>query len=182
MASAGSERPWRYKAAAWLCFGLIMGSASIGARAAATEPATAAPGEVSLTVGGQVQHPLRLTVSDLRKLPPITVDVSFKTGHGQVHAAFTGVSLWLLVERAGIAGEVGKDRHHLQHSVLVSGRDGYAVALSVGELDPRFEGKSVIIAYARDGQPIPENGIRLVVPGDQEGGRSVRDVVSVELK
>ena len=37
----------------------------------------------------------------------------------------------------------------------VTGADGYVVALAVGELDPEFEGKSVLVAYARDGKPTP---------------------------
>ena len=182
MARAPSACPLRAKAAAWLCLGLLMGTVSMASLALATEPPTPASGDAALTIAGLVQHPLRLTLSELRQLPPTTVDVSFMTSHGQEHAAYTGVSLWLLIERAGIADEAGTNHHHLQHSLLVSGRDGYAVALSVGELDPNFEGKAVILAYARDDQLFPENGIRLVVPGDQKGGRSVRDVVSVELK
>ena len=68
----------------------------------------------------------------------------------------------------------------LQHTLLARGRDGYAVALAIGEIDPRMEGKSVLVAVARDGQPLP--ALRLVVPGDAHAGRSVRDLVGIEIK
>lgn len=53
----------------------------------------------------------------------------------------------------------------------------------MAELDPNFEGKQVIIAYERNGEPIPGNiGLRLVVPGDKHGGRSVRDVIRIDVR
>jgi hypothetical protein len=65
--------------------------------------------------------------------------------------------------------------------VAITGRDGYAVALAVGELDPHYEGKSVILAYAGGEPPASIAARRLVVPGDKHGGRSVRDVTSIEV-
>ena len=54
--------------------------------------------------------------------------------------------------------------------------------LTLAEIDPEFEGKRVILAYWRDGQPLPGGELRLVVPGDHRGGRSVREVVKIELR
>jgi hypothetical protein len=68
----------------------------------------------------------------------------------------------------------------LRRSLSVTGRDGYAVALSFGELDPDFEGKQIVLAYAKDGKALET--IQLVVPGDRRGGRAVRDVVSVDVR
>jgi len=53
----------------------------------------------------------------------------------------------------------------LRHVIILTGRDGYAVVLSASELAPDFEGKSVILALTRRGEPIkPEEGVRLIVP------------------
>jgi hypothetical protein len=52
--------------------------------------------------------------------------------------------------------------------------------LALAEIDPEFEGKQVLLAFRRDGQPMPGE-LRLVVPGDRRGGRSARDVVRIEL-
>jgi hypothetical protein len=59
---------------------------------------------------------------------------------------------------------------------------GYAVALAIGELDPHYEGKSVILAYAGGDPPATAAQLRLVVPGDVHGGRSVRDVAAIEVR
>lgn len=37
----------------------------------------------------------------------------------------------------------------LKHTLLITGRDGYTVALAIGELDSHYEGKSLILAYVR---------------------------------
>ncbi len=134
------------------------------------------------TLDGLVDHPLTLSAADLAALPATEVDSSFQTGHGQQTGHFKGVSLWSLVERAGLAVEPGNRRNSLRHYLLVTGRDGYAVVLSIGEIDPDFEGKAVILAYDRDGKPEGGDGLRLIVPGDRHSGRAVRDVVHIEVK
>ena len=65
---------------------------------------------------------------------------------------------------------------------MITGRDGYAVALAVGEIDPHYEGKQIIIAYAGGEPSASASSLRLVVPGDFHGGRSVRDVAKIELR
>lgn len=54
------------------------------------------------------------------------------------------------------------------------------MALSIGEIDPRMEGKPVLIAVTRDGEPV--NDLRLVVPGNVHAARSVRDLASIEVR
>jgi hypothetical protein len=148
---------------------LAAGLFGLGAAAGADPPA-------GIALSGHVEHELRLTIADLRALPQTGIDVSFQTGHGPESGHFTGALVWDVVQKAGITDTAGpKSRHHLQHAVLVSGRDGYTVALSVGELDPDFEGKQAILTV--DGA----DGARLIVPGDKKGGRDVRDVVAIEV-
>ena len=55
-------------------------------------------------------------------------------------------------------------------------------ALAAGEIDPRYEGKSVILAYEGGEPPAASAALRLVVPGDAHGGRSVRDVATIEVR
>jgi len=121
-----------------------------------------------------------LDLAAVRQLPAVEVRVSFLTGHGTEQATYTGPLLWSVLERAG---EVeGDPRTRLRRTVAVTGRDGYVAVLALAEIDPDFEGKQVIVAYQRDGQPIPGDALRLVVPGDRRGGRSVRDVVRIEVR
>jgi hypothetical protein len=51
----------------------------------------------------------------------------------------------------------------------------------LGELDPQYRGKSVILAYAGGDPPASFSALRLVVQVDVHGGRSVRDVSRIEL-
>ena len=132
-----------------------------------------------LAIGGRVMHPRTLALADLRAQPPVTVEVEHAHEKDAQRHAFTGALLWPLLTEAGPVDEPGK-RTFLQHTVLARGQDGYAVALAVGEMDPNFEGKQVLVAYAEDGKPL--SGLRLVVPADVRGGRGVHDLVAVEVR
>jgi hypothetical protein len=113
-------------------------------------------------------------------MPPITVDVDFATGGGRKSETYTGVSLWSLLKKAATVDAPGKNAA-LLHTLTIIGRDGYGVALAIGEIDPHYEGKQVILAY-QGGEPTASfEALRLVVPGDAHGGRSVRDVVRIEV-
>jgi DMSO/TMAO reductase YedYZ molybdopterin-dependent catalytic subunit len=134
--------------------------------------------DASVAIGGQVQHPGPVTVADLQKLPATTVPVSFMTGKGSESATYTGALLWTVISTAAPIDGPRKNAG-LRHTYLVTASDGYAVALSEGEIDPNIEGKSVILAYEKDGKP---SGIRLIVPGDKHGARAVHDVVKIDVQ
>jgi hypothetical protein len=130
---------------------------------------------------GSVQQRLVLDKALLESFSPFTVDVTFETDKGKKSGRYTGVLLWSLIEKAVLADVSGKNAA-LRHTLLITGRDGYAVALAIGEVDPHYEGKSVILAYAGGEPPASIAAPRLVVPGDKHGGRSVRDVASIEVR
>ena len=48
-----------------------------------------------------------------------------------------------------------------------------------GEIDPGFAGNEVLLAVEEDRHPLKRP--RLVVPGDERGGRYVSDVTTVSL-
>lgn len=157
------------------------GGATPEAVAATTVPPAVAATASGVTIDGKVRQILHLTAEDLARLPAVTLDMAFKTKHGNEKGRYTGVSLWSLLEQAGFA-EAPESRAYLRQTLLATGTDGYGVAIAIAELDPRFEGKGAIIAYARDGHPLGNGGLRLVIPGDLHGGRSVRDLVHIELR
>ncbi|MCX5578075.1 molybdopterin-dependent oxidoreductase [Kaistia terrae] len=141
-----------------------------------------AEGTTALAVlDGAVRHSLELSEATLRAVPKTTLDVDFATGKGRETGRYAGALLWTLVEQADLVNEAGKNAV-LRHTLLVTGRDGYAVSLSIGELDPHYAGKDVILAYEGGTPPVSPTNLRLVVPGDAHGGRSVRDVVRIEVK
>jgi Oxidoreductase molybdopterin binding domain len=131
---------------------------------------------VTIASGGNT--PVLLTAMQLAKLPEVTVSVSFGTDHGQFHGTFSGPLLWtVLVDSKAI--DPKSPRRHVDEIALITGSDGYAAALALGEIAPVFENKSVILAEQMNGKPLGPDHFRLVVPGDRRGGRSVRDVVSI---
>lgn len=139
--------------------------------------AGAAP-DGAVSVGGEVEHKLQLTIDALKAMPQTEIDVSFETAHGTQSGHYTGVLLWNVIQQAAIAeAPDSKAKHHLRHPLIVTGRDGYAVVVAVGEIDPDLEGKQVILT-----DDDAANGVRLIVPGDKHGARDVRDVVRVEVR
>jgi hypothetical protein len=134
-----------------------------------------------LTVGGHVAHPAQLTLEQLKALPPVTVTLTFQSDHGPQSGTWTGPLLLDLVRQAAPVDNGSDKSAPLQHTILARGRDGYAAVLAIGEIDPRFAGNKVIVAYRRDGKPMERQTFRLIVPGDAHGGRSVNDLVSLTI-
>lgn len=133
---------------------------------------------VTLTLRGRLAHPRSISLADLQAMPAVTVDVSH-AGHDVARTnRYTGVLLWSLLQEAEPIDENGP-RTHLQHTVRATGQDGYSVALAIGEIEPGFEGKQVLVAYAEDGRAMAT--LKLIVPGDTKAGRSVRDLASIDL-
>lgn len=128
----------------------------------------------------QSETPRSVDRAALGQLPPITVHVSFLTSHGPEQGSYTGVLLWTLLDHTGSIDP--KPRRRITRTVTVTGRDHFSAVLALAEIDPEFEGKPVVLAYRKDGHPIGADELRLVVPGDHRGGRSVRDVVRIDIR
>lgn len=136
---------------------------------------------LALSVSGAVKAPHSFTLAELQKMPWTTVEASFQTEHGTCHGTWLGVSLWTLLDQSG--GLNAPEKESLRHWLVVTGRDGYAVVLSVGEIDSAVGHAAAVVAWSEDGKPFdPTHGLRLILPGDRKGGRDVRDVVSIEVK
>ena len=113
-------------------------------------------------------------------MPAATVELDSTTSKGVEHMKYTGPLLWTPMQAAQPVDDPSGGNTALQHTILARGQDGYAVALSIGEIDPRMEGKPVLVAVTQDGKPV--NYLRLVVPGDVHGARSVRDLASIDVR
>jgi hypothetical protein len=146
--------------------------------ALANTDARAADQSVVIATSVELTHTIDPAM--VERLPAIEEKVSFLTGRGPEQASYTGALLWSVLAEAEMLG--GDRRARLRRTIMVTGRDGYTAVLALAEIDPEFEGKRALLAYRRDGQPIEGHSLRLVVPGDRHGGRSVRDVVRIELR
>jgi hypothetical protein len=112
---------------------------------------------------------------------PVKTHISFLTEHGTEGADYTGATLGSVLQELGLITSTNpRDRE--RQAIVVTGHDGYTVVLAMAEIDPAFEGKQIVLADEVNGQPMPAGEIRLVVPGDRHGGRSVRDVARIEVR
>jgi DMSO/TMAO reductase YedYZ molybdopterin-dependent catalytic subunit len=138
----------------------------------------------SFTIKGAVDHPRTVTPADLQHEPQTTETVFMHTGHRALTGKFTGVSLWTLLEEAGVTTDATKKNDILHRSVVVTGSDGYSAVLSIGEIAPEFGGDQAIIAYQEAGKPIDgaDGFARLIIPGDKAAGRAVSAITSIEVK
>jgi hypothetical protein len=142
-------------------------------------PARATTSADTVAVTGAVHHPKRLTIAELDAMPQHSKEVAFGLGAERASHTFKGALLYDVVTGAGPAVDP-KVKGDLQRFVItVVGADGYAAALAWGELDPRLENKTVLLATSEDGEPLARP--QLVVPFDTENSRYVDDVVRVDV-
>ena len=114
-------------------------------------------------------------------LARITQRVSVITGNGEQQNEWTGPLLWTVLDASGvIEGANQREQAHLV--ARVTGADGYAAVIALGEISPLLADRPILLADELNGAPLPDHALRLVVPGDRLGARSVRDVVRIEIE
>ena len=160
--------------------GLAMAAFAIaGPCLGADAPAAAEAPPAGVIVLGPA-GPLVMSPDDIAQLPAIHIEAAFDTEHGPRQSAFEGPLLWTVLDHAH-AIDVSKPRGFVRQTVLLTGRDGYTAILALGELAPQFESKQVILAEREDGKPLGPDHLRIIVPGDHRGGRSVHDLASIAV-
>ena len=101
---------------------------------------------------------------------------------GSVTATYTGVSLWNLLDAAGILSNPAVKNSILDEYVDLIGTDGYQSVISLGEIDPAFGDQPDIVAYSENSGGLGSDGFaQLVVPGDDYGGRYVFNIDSIQV-
>jgi DMSO/TMAO reductase YedYZ molybdopterin-dependent catalytic subunit len=163
-----------------VCFAL--GIACWPAVAYAEQPSASFVSALSeVTVKSKLRGEAHLSLAEIEKMPATDVHASFHSMHGEKPATYTGPLLWDVLAKAQ-AYDPAKPGSRVGIVVKVIGRDGYTIALALAEIDPEFEGKRVILAYRKDGQRLPKQELRLIVPGDKRGARSVRNVATIVVE
>jgi len=147
------------------------------AAAARPEPATPA----QLTVSGDVEKPLSLSLDALKHLPRVTVNV--KNEHAAKDEAYEGTPFSELIKQAGVAQGARLRGKAMATYVIAEGSDGYKVIFSLAELDAAFADAGVIVADTVDGKPLDEElgPLRLVAPHDKRPARWVRMLRSIQV-
>ena len=115
----------------------------------------------------------------------VTETATYISGAGQTTDTYTGVSLWNLIQDAGLVTNPSIKNDLLRYAVVATGSDGYRAIISLGEIDPAFGNQPDIVAYkdmnGQLGAGGQDGALRLIVPGDHAGGRYVSNLVSLQV-
>jgi DMSO/TMAO reductase YedYZ molybdopterin-dependent catalytic subunit len=139
----------------------------------------AADGPGELTVSGDVRNPLTVTMTALQAFPSRSQAVASETSARTEHHTYTGAVLDDVVSAADPVVDAAAKHPSLSIVVLATGADGYRAALAWAEGSPDLSATPILVAYTEDGLPLGQP--RLVVPGDLEGARYVRDLVDLRV-
>jgi hypothetical protein len=127
------------------------------------------------------QVSVSLAAADFRTLQHISITVH--NGHAGRDETYSGVPLATLLVRINAPMGNALRGKAMTTYVTATGSDGYAVVLSLAEVDPDFHENQIIVAEARDGQALGKNGpFQLIVPGDKRPARWVHNLVSIALE
>lgn len=121
-----------------------------------------------------------LTPDRLAAITPITQRVESMGGHGTEASNWTGPLLWDVITAAGVVNPA-RPAEQVRLTVRITGSDGYIAVLALGEISPEFAGRPVQVADHLNGAPLPDGALRLIVPGEHRGGRSVHDVIRIDI-
>ena len=132
-----------------------------------------------LAVSAALPTSLPVDAATLAGLPVANATL---TAHGKNHAC-TGVWLADLAAAAGLPTGEALRGPALTTMIVAEATDGYRVAFSLAELDPKLGNRSVLVASACDGKALPQadGPLRLVVPGEIRAARSVRQLRALRV-
>src|SRR5215468_4385337 len=162
-----------------ICFAIGIFVALILAVSGQT-PQTLAP-EVSLSVSGEVENPIKLTAADLAKLPRRSVRAK---DHDGKESEFEGSPLIEVLKLSGVKFGEGLRGKNLALYLVVEASDCYRAVYALPELDPAYTDKVVMLVDKRDGKALDakEGPLRIVAPDEKMHARWVRQVTGLVIK
>jgi hypothetical protein len=137
-------------------------------------------------LSGAVADPTIVTPQTLAALNQSTTETAtYLAGGSRATDTYTGVSLWTLIQDAGLLTDPSIKNDLLGFVVVATGSDGYRAVISLGEIDPAFGKQPDLVAFSDTGGQLGPGGtdgaMRLVLPGDVAGGRYVSNLVSLQV-
>jgi|SRR5215813_8026638 len=136
---------------------------------------------VLLTVDGDVDHPLKLSADDLKKLPRRSIKAK---DHDGKEGLFEGIEVGEILKLAGVKSGEALRGKEMTLFVVVDAADGYRALLALPETDHSFTDRIMLLADHRDGKLLDdkEGPLRLVIPDEKRQGRWVRQVTSLTVR
>jgi DMSO/TMAO reductase YedYZ molybdopterin-dependent catalytic subunit len=143
-------------------------------------PQASAP-EISLSVSGEVERPIKLTAADLGKLPRRGVRAK---DHDGKESEYEGSPLVEVLKLAGVKFGDGLRGKNLALYLVVEASDGYRAVYALPELDPAYTEKVIMLVDKRDGKALDakEGPLRIVVPDEKMHARWVRQVTGLVIR
>ena len=164
-----------------LLLGCGVGRAQQGSMAMQSAAAAPAKADV-LTITAAPGQRAVFTPETFRDLPHQTVTIF--DHHTNANETYSGVPLMDLLAKLGVPNGKNLMGKALAQYVVATGSDGYKSVVALGEVDPEFHPGQVLVCDAMDGKPLGAKAgpFRLVVTEDKRPARSVRNLVSIEVK
>lgn len=135
-----------------------------------------------VTISGKGVKAVTLSLADLERLPVTSLRAKDR-GDGEY--TFEGVELRHILAVAGVEfSDSLRGKTHTSSYLVVRGADAYQTLFTFTELDPSFSDDVVLLAFRRNGKPLPEadGPFRIVAPGEKRRARWVRGVSRLEIK
>jgi hypothetical protein len=148
--------------------------------ATVTARPTPSSSDTLMLLAGSDHPPVALSPAEFASIPHVTLSVH--NAHSNADESYSGVPLPMLL--AKLNAPLGNDLRGKQMTryVMATGADHYSVVFSLAEVDPSFHAGQIIVADARDGKPLGNDGpFRLVVTDDKRPARWVHNLVSITL-
>jgi DMSO/TMAO reductase YedYZ molybdopterin-dependent catalytic subunit len=137
--------------------------------------------EISLSISGEVERPLKLTSADLGKLPRRTIRAK---DHDGKESEYEGSPLIEVLKLVGVKFGEGLRGKNLALYLVVEASDGYRAVYALPELDPAYTDKVIMLVDKRDGKTLDakEGPLRIVAPDEKMHARWVRQVTGLVIR
>lgn len=135
----------------------------------------------TISVDGEVTHPLKLSAADIGKMPQMEITAADRDGKPH---RYSGVPVTAILQQAGVTLGARLRGENMSKYLLIKSADGYKVLFSLAELDSAFTNRVVILADKVDGQPLPDGKgpFRMVVPGEKKPARWIWGVTAMIIR
>lgn len=141
----------------------------------------------SIAISGAVEHPLKLSVDDLRKFPPqkvgeVPMVCQSGANLGQLEH-LKGVLLRDILEKAVVASHNHNDVKKM--AIIATASDGYKVVFSWTEVFNSPIGEGVIVFFEKDGKTLGDDEGRIAMVSTKDtrtGPRHVKWLQGIEVR
>jgi hypothetical protein len=135
-----------------------------------------------LTVEAEGGKQIVLTKSDIESLPHIQLTIP-ASQDSAAPVRYEGVAVKSVLEKAGVEFGHSLRGKRMASCLLVEAADGYRVVIALPEIDPDFNDKQVVLAFAQNGKPLDakEGPYRIVLPDEKRMARWVKQVTTLKI-